>query len=420
MVSKDEEGVAKLNPAAELYVWGYPLAAVHRTRQLFCSRSKTGAINHVDDLATPADKGIVAPNNDTLYSSGWYDLALGDLEIDVPPMDHAGRYWNVMILDAFTHVAYVRRRHHGVNGARVAVTYDPTTAPVDDGGDLVSIGTPTAWVIIRVLVDSDEDMAEARTIQRAITVKEPEKHPHQLTERAGRPTAIAKTGIELFTELKRYVEQDPPALWHTPLSEQAKAILANPDQYPEQELLAGIEQGEKLLVGGNTKNSVIRNGWSSSKEGESAADDHASALIQKAVGAKFGLGGHLAIENRSYIALMDAEKQKLDGRRSLTLRLDADDMPPCDGFWSLTAYGMDLYLVENEIDRWSLGDRTPGLEYEQDGSLVIVLSHQKPSSSANWLPVPEGPYMLGLRVYEGHESVVDCAWFPPDLEPTEL
>ena len=31
-------------------------------------------------------------------------------------MDHPDRYWNVMVLDAYTHVAYVCRRHHGVEG----------------------------------------------------------------------------------------------------------------------------------------------------------------------------------------------------------------------------------------------------------------------------------------------------------------
>ena len=89
-----------LSPAAEAYIWGFPLVSVHRTRLLLCSKNDTGAVNHIDDLATPKDRAIVVPNNDTLYSSGWYDLRHGDLLIDVPPMDHPNRYWNVMIADA--------------------------------------------------------------------------------------------------------------------------------------------------------------------------------------------------------------------------------------------------------------------------------------------------------------------------------
>src|SRR5262245_38253679 len=102
--------------ARDLYVWGYPLVVMHRTRALHCSRVPLGVMNHVDELATPQHRTVVAPNNDTLYSSGWFDLASGDLTITVPPLE---RYWNVMILDAYTHVQYVSRRTHGRDGAVV-------------------------------------------------------------------------------------------------------------------------------------------------------------------------------------------------------------------------------------------------------------------------------------------------------------
>jgi hypothetical protein len=101
------------------------------------------------------------------------------------------------------------------------------------------------------------------------------------------------------------------------------------------------------------------------------------------------------------------------------MQFAADAMPPCNAFWSLTAYGTDLYLVDNEIDRWSLSDRTPGLHYEDDGSLKVVLSADRPPSISNWLPVPDGAFMLGMRVYEGQQDVIDCEWFPPLLMPAE-
>ena len=166
-----------LSPAAEAYVWGFPLMSVHRTRLLLCSKTDTGTMNHVNDLATPNDRAIVVPNNDTLYSSAWYDLQHGDLSIDVPAMDHPDRYWNVMVLDGYTNVAYVCRRHHGVAGTRVRVTLDPTTPPANDDSNVVTIATPTAWVIIRVLVESPEDIGTARALQRSIEVTAPNNHP---------------------------------------------------------------------------------------------------------------------------------------------------------------------------------------------------------------------------------------------------
>ena len=409
----DATNTTPLSPATEAYIWGFPLMSVHRTRLLLCSRTDTATMNHVNNLATPDDRAIVAPNNDTLYSSAWYDLRHGDLIINVPPMDHPQRYWNVMISDGYTHVTYVCRRHHGVAGTQVRVTYDPTTPPRNDNSSVVTVGTPTAWVIIRVLVESLEDIDTARALQRAITVEAPAGHPRVRTERAGRATTIAQAGADFFSELQRYIEIDAPAAWHPKLSTEAQAIVSNPGSVDPEELSRGVAEGDKLVLGGNLSDAVKQNGWRTGR----AATDSGADILKRAVGAKFGLGGHQAIENRSYIAQGDSANQPLDGNRPLSLRFAADNMPPCSAFWSLTAYGTDLYLVANEIDRWSISDRTPGLHYAKDGSLTITLSTKRPADDANWLPVPAGPYMLGLRVYEGDAAVVNCSWFPPPLQP---
>ncbi|MQY10104.1 hypothetical protein SRB5_02090 [Streptomyces sp. RB5] len=43
---------------------------------------------------------------------------------------------------------------------------------------------------------------------------------------------------------------------------------------------------------------------------------------------------------------------------------------------------MDPHLFEN-----SVGDRTPGLGYADDGSLELLLQHERPQNGAgNWLP----------------------------------
>lgn len=402
---------ADISPAAEAYIWGYPLVAVHRTRLLLCSRNDTGAMNHVDDLATPADRAIVVPNNDTLYSSGWYDLRHGDLQIDVPPMDHPDRYWNVMIVDAYTHVAYVCRRYHGVGGTSVRVTFDPSMPPRNDASEVVPVSTPTAWVIARVLVETTDDLTTARSLQHAITVTAPVEHPNERTERAGKAPAIAMAGADFYPELRRYTKLDPPAPWHPQLSDAARAIVDDPSRFSDEDLAAGVLEGDKLISGLNVRGSVKENGWSTGRDATGSGGD----ILKRAVGAKFGLGGHQAIENRSYIAQHDDQGNALDGTHALKLRFEASALPPCNAFWSLTAYGTDLYLVENEIDRWSLGDRTPGLVYAEDGSLTIQVSAERPADISNWLPVPAGPYLMGLRVYEGHDEVVECEWFPPSL-----
>ncbi|MFK7914398.1 MAG: DUF1214 domain-containing protein, partial [Pseudomonadales bacterium] len=299
------------------------------------------------------------------------------------------------------------------NGTQVTVTLNPAAAPTNDANPVVTVGTPTAWVIVRVLVESPGDIEQARTLQRAITVTAPAAHPQARTKRVGRATAIAKSGINYYDELQQYVELDPPAQWHPPLSAAAQAILHDPDKVSEAERLAGIEQGEAHILGSNRQGMVRGSGWSTGK----AATGFEGDIVKRAAAARFGLGGHQAIENRSYTAEADATGARVSGQGPLSMRFEANALPPCNAFWSLTAYGMDMYLVENAIDRWSISDRTPGLNYANDGSLTITLSAERPDLDSNWLPVPKGPYLLGMRVYEGQESVVQCEWFPPPLEP---
>ena len=79
----------------------------------------------------------------------------------------------------------------------------------------------------------------------------------------------------------------------------------------------------------------------------------------------------------------------------------------------------DFYLVENSIDRYSLGSNTEGLQYEEDGSLVIVLSRDEPSDPrdrANWLPAPEGAFRPIIRMYEPDASIVDGGYAIPAIE----
>ena len=398
------------DPAVDAFVWGYPLVVMHRTRALLCSRSGQATMAHRDELATPSDRAVVAPNNDTLYSSGWFDLRHGDLVVDVPVMDRPDRYWSVMVLDAYTHVAYICRRTHGVVGATVRITLDPAQPSAADVGDVLTVGTPTVWILVRVLVDGPEDLEQARQLQHAITVTPPAAHPRDRTERQGRPNEVHLGGAAFFDELRAALAIDPPAAWHPTLGAEARRVVE--EHRPDDELAAAVAEGDAIVSRGLT-NDARGNGWGTRSRGADFGDD----VVLRAATAKFVLAAHHPAENRSYTAMADSLGQPLDGRRPLTLTFPPGGEPPCTAFWSLTVYGPDMFLVDNELDRWSIGDRTPGLVRDADGSLTITIGGPRPTSIASWLPAPSGPYRLGLRVYEGAPEVVDATWFPPPLVP---
>ena len=77
------------------------------------------------------------------------------------------------------------------------------------------------------------------------------------------------------------------------LSPAAKAILDDPSCLGESELEAGISEAEALIRSGRTTDTVVKNGWSTGRASGGPGDD----ILKRAMGAKFGLGGHYAIEN---------------------------------------------------------------------------------------------------------------------------
>jgi hypothetical protein len=113
----------------------------------------------------------------------------------------------------------------------------------------------------------------------------------------------------------------------------------------------------------------------------------------------------------------DGDGEQLNGGHRYTLRLERT--PPVGAFWSVTMYDIpDFYLVANLINRYSIGDRTPGLHTAEDGSLTIVMQQDEPSSPedrANWLPTPAGDFRPLLRMYEPDNAIFDGSYQLPPI-----
>jgi len=79
-------------------------------------------------------------------------------------------------------------------------------------------------------------------------------------------------------------------------------------------------------------------------------------------------------------------------------------------------YGTDYNLVENPINRYSLGDRSP-LKRDADGGITIHVQHESPGPDreSNWLPAPAGTFYMNLRNYTPEQSLLDRQWTPPSV-----
>ncbi len=126
-----------------------------------------------------------------------------------------------------------------------------------------------------------------------------------------------------------------------------------------------------------------------------------------------GLGALEPIEAMYFVKYQDETEQTLDGSRRYLLKVPASGIPT-DSFWSFTMYEATpdgkRFLVDNPLSRYSLGNRTPGIVYNSDGSLDIALQRDAPTDStllANWLPTPGGAFQIALRAYLPRPEIRD-------------
>jgi hypothetical protein len=115
----------------------------------------------------------------------------------------------------------------------------------------------------------------------------------------------------------------------------------------------------------------------------------------------------------------DGDGHALDGTggQSYTIHFEPGLSPPVNAFWSITLYDECAYLVANDYDKYTIHD-TDGPHINTDGSLDIYLQAAPPSDpalEANWLPIPEAPFQLTLRMYWPQTSVLTGEWVPPPV-----
>ncbi|MFM8409507.1 MAG: DUF1214 domain-containing protein, partial [Alphaproteobacteria bacterium] len=145
-------------------------------------------------------------------------------------------------------------------------------------------------------------------------------------------------------------------------------------------------------------------------------------VMRRSIGAMLGIYGNTKEEAVYASQQTSPDGQLLDGNRKWLLRFEPGKLPPVDIFWSITMYKLpERLLVANPIQRYSLGDRTPGLKSGADGSLEIYLTSDDPGPdrAANWLPTPKGPFFFVARFYGPGAGLLDGSWTLPPLVELE-
>ena len=427
--------------AADAYVYGFPLVFDLREVSRF-TRAGLGSLpaqpfnsfSHAAALAGPPDQ-FVSVNNDTIYSIAQIDLSGGPLRLDVP--DTAGRYYVLQFVDAWTNnFAYVGRRASGTAAGHYLLTPPGWKADPADEVTVIEFPTMVGSIVGRWACDGPDDLATVSELQAA-TVLTPDG---QRTEAAGIPAPVAVPAeLAFYEQLRTWMQAFPPSDADRAYQQRFAplGLLDRTTPYGEcpPELAGALSEGaaagkqhlESSIIGGQLP---VQNGWrltyhmfdynidhlgpGTIDDARWIVSDRPASYLIRALAARAGLWGNHGYEAAYPLTYVDAGGDQLDGRIAYTITFSPQ--PPVDAFWSLTMYNLpDFYLVENPIGRYSIGDRTQGLRFDSDGGLTIVIQHQQPADTSNWLPAPAAPFRPILRLYQPRPAVFDGTYQPPPI-----
>ena len=380
-------------------------------------------------------RDVITPNADTPYSFGLLDFRAGPLVLSVPEV--TDRYYVMQFEDLYgQNDLYVGSRSTGTAAGTYFLTGPSWQGEVPDGFSAThQFETDLVFLIGRSQLLGLADAPALAAIMRQYRLE-----PYAVLAGDPAPALPAYDWPHWDDEASRderflgYLNAllplcQPPHPDETEMLARFARIGVGPGLPADVDALTddvrgalsnGVAEAREELSGASSQLGATINGWMSMDSfGNRAA--YAGDYFRRAVESMVGWGGNDKIEAFYPIARVDADGNPFDGSGKYQLRLETD--PPVRAFWSVTMYdtsydGTAGYLVQNPIDRYLINALTEGLARDADGALTITVQRTEPTDSverANWLPTPNGPFYLALRMYWPEPAVLDGTWVVPPV-----
>src|SRR6266550_3768920 len=424
--SADRPGFFKAKDIAEAgFIYGLPIVmnyavmyeyAVDRNSGQF--KASFNQLKNEPNVFTYKDTAIVTPNSDTPYSFVWMDLRAEPIVLSVPAMDPK-RYYSVQLCDGNTYnYGYIGSRSTGSEaGYYMVVGPDWKGATPPGIKKVFQSSTQFSAVAYRTQLFNSEDMPNVVKVQSGYKSHPLSTYLKQPAPPAAPAVDFPKANAELVK--KNFFEYLDFALQFAPAGPEERAIrekLARIGVGPGKtfdfkdlplthkiEIGLGMKDGEEKVEKYLADGQKDVNGW---KIGSLFGDRqfYSGDWLKRAAAAKGGIYGNDAVEAVYPMAKTLADGEVLDGsKHEYTLTFPAGQSPPVNAFWSVTMYdGKTQLLIENPINRYLINSpMLPGMRTNADGSLTLYIQNKSPGADkeANWLPAPNGPIYLVMRLY---------------------
>jgi hypothetical protein len=395
------------------------------------SKSYSGGFGRWLHMGTssPQDTDIVSPNNDTPYSYAWVDLRAEPWVLTLPKIEEKRFYtsqWDDLWGFVLDNAGSVEDGNQGVSVLLASPTWQgelPKGVKRVVRGDSEFLGSLT-----RTQLFDPQDLANVQRIQHEYQLQPLSAY---LGTPAPKPAPAIewkawKEGAETTAEFWDYVN------FLLPLT------TPNPQDKPVQDRMAriGLVAGEpwdsktldtdvSAAIAAGMKEALTELNEASTKITDPSLffrsrKDTNKDYFDRALGVMVGIFGNVKKVSVYFATAKDDQGELLDGsKHNYSITFGADNIPPAKNFWSYTMYKLpQRWLVDNPINRYSIGSATPGLKKAADGSITLYFQAKSPGKDkeSNWLPTPEGPFWPILRTYGPGKAILDKSYKLPPVK----
>lgn len=437
------EGFEDLWLATDAYIYGYPLVTMEMTRRVVTNVAKPegthapmGQLIRLREYPNASFHDVTAPNADTLYTTAFFDVGNEPWVLSIPDMKD--RYYLMPMLDGWTNVFQVPgKRTTGTGAQTYAITgpgWSGTLPP-----EVKQLRSPThiVWLLGRIYcTGTPEDYRAVHELQDQCKLVPLSAYGKPYTPPDGKvdPAIDMKTAVRdqvnrmdavaYFNLLAQLMKTNPPSATDAPaLAKYAKIGLVPGKDFDAGKLRADFAKRipeiafDRIMLQFKINKEVKDiNGWGYTTRTGLYGTDY----LMRALVTAIGLGANRPQDAVYPTSLKDAHDDAYDGANKYVMRFAKGELPPVEGFWSVTMYNAEYFFVANPINRYSISPRQ-SLKSNPDGSVDLYIQKDSPGADkeSNWLPAPAGKFILMLRMYwpgESEPSILDGTWTIPPVK----
>lgn len=436
------EGLEDFWLATDAYIYGYPLVTMEMTRRVITNvatpagtRAPMGQIIKLRHYPDAKFRDVTAPNADTLYTTAFFDVGKEPWVLSIPDMKD--RYFLMPMLDGWTNVFQVPgKRTTGTGPQTYAITGPGWSGTLPAGVKEYKSPTSIVWLLGRIYcTGTPEDYAAVHKLQDEFKLVPLSAYGKPYTPPAAKadPSIDMKTAVRdqvnrmdavaYFTLLAQLMKANPPsAADASALAKFARIGLIPGKDFDPSKLRADFVKripeiaNDRIMMQFKVNKDVKDiHGWTfTTRTGIYGTDYLMRALI-----TAIGLGANRPQDAVYPTSEKDAEGRAYDGANKYVVRFAKGQLPPVEGFWSLTMYDAGYFFIANPLNRYSISPRQD-LKRNPDGSVDLYIQKDSPGADreSNWLPAPAGKFILMLRMYwpnESNPSIIDGTWTIPPV-----